>query len=270
MATHESIKLSKNKSPQWTSLNPILEMMEIGHEIDTNFFKVGNGVSRWNDLAYVVTGGRNALFIFLSESPDNMLALDTDGGIYLDKKAFNGVPAYTAGKEQGASAPTPPDEFGATMIRLGKDAHDILAQLVTVVNRLNDLEGRKAGDSIDDALMSSTTTWSSTKTNDAILAANLALKADITNNPNGAYDALVRLAQLLEDNDSMAVTITEELASTIRYTIDQTLTAAQKLQARKNIGAAAVEDIGDTSDLLQTYTDATASGVGSPFEKSET
>ena len=101
------------------------------------------------------------------------------------------------------------------------------------------------------------------------MAADLALKADITNNPNGAYDALVRLAQLLEDNDSMAVTITEELASTVRFSVEQTLTAAHQLQARTNIGAAGVDDIGDTSDILQTYRDATGSAVGSPFEKSE-
>ncbi len=269
MATTETIKLSKNKSPQWTSLNPILSELEIGFEVDTKFFKVGNGISRWNDLAYVVSGGRNALFIFLSDDPDNLLALTTDGGIFLDKKLFNGLAAYTAGKEQGASAPTPPDEFNATMMRIGKDAHDIFAQLVLVANRINDLEGREVGDSIDDAVIVTTSTWSSQKTKDAILAADLALKADITNNPNGAYDALVRLAQLLEDNDSIAVTITEELASTVRFSVEQTLTAAHQLQARTNIGAAGMDDIGDTSDILQTYRDATGSAVGSPFEKSE-
>lgn len=269
MATTETIKLSKNKSPQWTSLNPILELMEIGYEIDTKMFKVGNGVNRWNDLAYVVTGGRNALFIFLSDDPDNMLALTTDGGIFLDKKTFNGLVAYTAGKEQGASAPTPPDEYNATMMRLGKDAHDILAALVLQANKIADLEGRKAGDSINDLVVGTTSTWSSHKTSDAILAAGLALKADITNNPNGAYDALVRLAQFLEDNDSMAVTIAEELASTVRFSVAQTLTDAHKEQARNNIGAAGIVDVGDTSTLLQSYLDATKTATGSPFAEGE-
>jgi hypothetical protein len=269
MATIETIKLSKNGSAQWTSLNPILEDKEIGVEVDTKLFKVGNGIARWNDLAYVVSGGKNALFIFLSDDPDNMLGLTSDGGIFLDKKAFNGLAAYTAGKEQGASAPTPPDEYNATLMRIGKDAHDIFAQLVLVANKIADLEGRKAGDSIDDAVTATTSTWSSHKTNDAILAAQVALKADITNNPNGAYDALVRLAQFLEDNDSMAVTIAEELASTVRFSVVQTLTDAHKKQARDNIGAAGTDDIGDTSNFLQTYLDASQSATGSQFEKSE-
>ncbi len=269
MATAQTVKVSKNKSAQWTSLNPILADKEIGVEVDTELFKVGNGVTPWRGLGYTASGGVNARFVFLSNDPDNMLGMTTDGGIFLDKKAFNGLAAYTAGKEQGSAATTPPDEYNATMLRVGRDMHDILAAIVTITNRMNDLEGRPAGNQIDDTVTALTTTWSSFKTNDQILAKIVELKADITSNPNGAYDALTRLAQLLEDNDSMAVTITEELASTVRFSVDQTLTEAHKAQARKNIGAAGTTELGDSSGFLQTYIDATATATGSPFEQSE-
>lgn len=36
----------------WTSANPVLGMGEIGYESDTNHFKIGNGVTAWNSLAY--------------------------------------------------------------------------------------------------------------------------------------------------------------------------------------------------------------------------
>lgn len=36
----------------WAAQNPILQRGEIGVEQDTLLFKVGNGVSRWNDLGY--------------------------------------------------------------------------------------------------------------------------------------------------------------------------------------------------------------------------
>lgn len=269
MATTQTIKLSKNRSGQWTTLNPILNLLEVGVDLDTALFKIGNGINHWNDLPYTVSGGINALFIFLSDDPDNMLGLSTDGGIFFDKKKFNGLVAYDAAKTQGATAPTPPDEYNATMTRIGKDAHDIFAALVTMTNRINDVEGREVGDKLNDATTALTTGWSSSKINDQILLKILELKADITTNSNGAYDALVRLAQLLEDNDSMAVSIAAELAGTIRFTHAQTLTEEQKDRARQNIGAVSSASIGDTADITQTYVDATASAVGSPFEQSE-
>jgi len=36
----------------WTSANPILAAGEIGFEIDTNKFKIGDGSNRWSNLTY--------------------------------------------------------------------------------------------------------------------------------------------------------------------------------------------------------------------------
>lgn len=41
----------------WSSINPILDLGEIGLELDTDRFKFGDGVTPWNNLFYGGTGG---------------------------------------------------------------------------------------------------------------------------------------------------------------------------------------------------------------------
>ena len=43
----------KDTAANWTSANPILLSGEIGYETDTKKFKIGNGSSNWNNLAYL-------------------------------------------------------------------------------------------------------------------------------------------------------------------------------------------------------------------------
>lgn len=47
------IRLRRDQSANWTSANPILAAGEAGYELDTRRIKIGDGVSAWNDLAYV-------------------------------------------------------------------------------------------------------------------------------------------------------------------------------------------------------------------------
>jgi len=44
----------RGTSTQWQTANPILNEAEIGFEIDTNQFKIGDGTNHWNDLSYFV------------------------------------------------------------------------------------------------------------------------------------------------------------------------------------------------------------------------
>lgn len=46
------IKLRRGTALQWTSTNPILGAAEVGVELDTNKFKLGDGVTEWSDLKY--------------------------------------------------------------------------------------------------------------------------------------------------------------------------------------------------------------------------
>ena len=50
---HVEIRLRRNTSTQWVSLDPVLGPGEQGYEIDTNRIKVGNGSTRWSQLEYL-------------------------------------------------------------------------------------------------------------------------------------------------------------------------------------------------------------------------
>lgn len=49
------IQLRHDTAANWTSVNPTLAVGEIGIETDTKKFKIGDGGSAWNSLAYSTT-----------------------------------------------------------------------------------------------------------------------------------------------------------------------------------------------------------------------
>jgi hypothetical protein len=48
----QQIQFRNGTAAQWVTANPILAMSELGLENDTSLYKIGNGVTTWNSLAY--------------------------------------------------------------------------------------------------------------------------------------------------------------------------------------------------------------------------
>jgi len=46
------IQFRRGTATEWSAVNPILALAEMGIETDTNLFKIGNGALRWNQLDY--------------------------------------------------------------------------------------------------------------------------------------------------------------------------------------------------------------------------
>jgi hypothetical protein len=46
------IQLRRDPAATWTGNNPVLADGEFGYEKDTKKFKIGDGVTEWNDLEY--------------------------------------------------------------------------------------------------------------------------------------------------------------------------------------------------------------------------
>ena len=46
------VQLRRGTASQWSTTNPLLAEGELGLELDTGRFKVGNGVGLWNALVY--------------------------------------------------------------------------------------------------------------------------------------------------------------------------------------------------------------------------
>lgn len=54
MSVVTQIQIRRGTAAEWTSANPVLASGEWGFETDTNKGKIGNGVTAWNSLAYIL------------------------------------------------------------------------------------------------------------------------------------------------------------------------------------------------------------------------
>jgi hypothetical protein len=64
---------------EWQAANPILAEGELGLELDTKLYKIGNGIDGWNSLGY---GGTN-----ISSDEDNILSIGSDLKLYVPLKS---------------------------------------------------------------------------------------------------------------------------------------------------------------------------------------
>ena len=135
--------------------------------------------------------------------------------------------------------------------------------LVAAINELKTAVDAAAGSgvSINDGAGDGATgvTWSADKIFDAIEAAKIAVKNDLTAGAAAALDTLSELAAALNNDPAFAATIAAEIANRVRFDAAQTLTAPQQTQARANIGAQSAAAIGDPDhDIVADYTAAKA------------
>lgn len=128
--------------------------------------------------------------------------------------------------------------------------------LVAAINELQaavDAASQSGGASINDAGLSTSTTWSSTKIDSEIDSNVSAAITSLVNGAPTALDTLKELADALEAaaTDSEVAAIVTALDNRVRYDAPQSLTGPQQAQARANIGAG-------TSDLVIGTTGTTA------------
>lgn len=53
LITARGIQFKRADSVRWSQQNPILKNGEPGFEEDTGRFKIGNGITEWNQLGYI-------------------------------------------------------------------------------------------------------------------------------------------------------------------------------------------------------------------------
>ena len=148
------------------------------------------------------------------------------------------------------------------VIRVAQEFNDVrakagnLANLTTtdksnLVAAINELKAAVVATSaIDDAQVSTATTYSSTK----IVALLDALKTEILGGADAAYDTLVEIQQLLQNGTSGLDALLAAVNNRVRFDAAQTLTAPEQAQARSNIGVVAASDVGDTdTDFVAVF-----------------
>ena len=151
------------------------------------------------------------------------------------------------------------------VIRVAQEFNDVrakagnLANLTTtdksnLVAAINELKAAVVSSAvIDDAHIAATTTYSSNK----IVSLLDALKTDILGGAAAAYDTLVEIQQLLQNGTSGLDALLAAVNNRVRFDAAQSLTVAEQLQARSNIGAVAATDVGNTdTDFVAVFVGA--------------
>lgn len=127
------ILLRNDTATAWTTANPVLMKGEIGIEIDTNKFKIGDGTTAWSALSYVGTQvevtGEGEVITGASVSADGTLTL-TRGKLYLDDVLLEAPLTYTA----NIGVLTVPASGSG---KIGKDIEE--GRKVTLLDALNEI-----------------------------------------------------------------------------------------------------------------------------------
>lgn len=125
--------------------------------------------------------------------------------------------------------------------------------LVSAINELYTLVGTGGVTINDSSTVSTTQTWSASKSTAAISAAISTLQNSLVNGAGSALDTFKELQDALGSDANFATTVATALGNRIRYDAVQTLTAPQQLQACTNIG------VGDpTHNYVTDYNTAKA------------
>lgn len=71
------IQMRRDTAAAWTAANPVLAAGEMGLETDTTYYKIGNGSTAWNSLAYgAYNGVPNDLSITTAKLADDAVTAD--------------------------------------------------------------------------------------------------------------------------------------------------------------------------------------------------
>ncbi|WP_414612308.1 hypothetical protein [Stenotrophomonas pavanii] len=148
------------------------------------------------------------------------------------------------------------------VIRVAQEFNDVraktgnLANLTTtdksnLVAAINELKAAVVSSSeIDDASIAISSTYSSSK----IVTLLDALKSEILGSADAAYDTLLEIQQLLQNGTTGLDALLAAVNNRVRFDAAQTLSAPEQAQARSNIGAVAVSDVGDTdTDFVAVF-----------------
>lgn len=234
--------------------NTVLMDEEIGVESDTRLFKLGDGVTAWNDLPYSSAVHANSIWIGLSADVGNLLEVSsTDHGFKLDPAKLNALSAFdqayagtivdllnyegvdqhkAAAVRAGILLRAVVTAMGANYTGLlsgGVPSTTVTAALTAIQDQITAMNG--GGAHISDSTTTATETWSSNKINSEI---GTALASLVDSSP-AALNTLAELATALGNNPNFATTVANELGNCVKI-VSQSLSDAQKAQVKTNLG----------------------------------
>ena len=207
----------RGTSEQWTLANPILAEGEIGFETDGNKFKLGDGVNRWNTLAYFVNvdglGEQLEDYIPIEEKgePDGVATLDATGQVpanqlgnatvdlsdYATEEYVDGLAANYEVAGAAAQALSDAEDYADGLAA----NYDAAGSATTAESNANSYTDDLIGDATVDGTSGNTVT-------DRISTA----VSDLVSSAPEALDTLNELAAALGDDENFATTVTNAIA----------------------------------------------------------
>ncbi len=122
-----------------------------------------------------------------------------------------------------------------------------------LVAALNEVLVAATTSEINDASVSTAKTWSSDKISSTLNELVTSAKADILGGiPPEALNTIKEIADALADDKDFAATITHAISNKVSFSEAQSLTDAQKAQARSNIGAIGAAELTAFSDQMES------------------
>ena len=82
VSSANKVQLRRDTATKWAAANPKLLSGEIGFETDSRKFKIGDGTTPWNELAYSPVNSGSSL---------STLGVDTTGNYVADVSAGTGI-----------------------------------------------------------------------------------------------------------------------------------------------------------------------------------
>lgn len=142
-------------------------------------------------------------------------------------------------------------QINAFATRVGTEVKAVKGRVTTAEGKISTLETTVAGiqttieskSEINDEVVATTSTYSSSKIASEITAAKQAVKNDLLDGAGAAYDTLKELGALIDTNKNAIDALEAVAANHVVFDKAQELTDEQKAFARGNIGAASAAEV---------------------------
>lgn len=121
-------------------------------------------------------------------------------------------------------------------------------------NRIDNIGSGNSGAAIDDTAPAADKAYSSQKVDSLINAAKTAVKSEILDGADAAYDTLVEVAKYIEQDKTGATALSEAVAQRLRIDEAQVLTRAQKtaVETTLNLGDTDTDFVAKFNQALQS------------------
>ena len=197
------------------------QMVKLATRLGTELKKVYANIGT---LANLKTSDQTALVAAINETVDSISAAQTTLNAYGTR--------LTAVEGKASTNATNIATNLASIKTLQTSLATAQADITSLKEKIEDFT------QIDDTAAATDKTYSSSKIASEITAAKQAVKDDLLGGAGAAYDTLKELADLITTNQDAIKALQELAAGHVKFDAAQSLSDAQKAQARTNIGAA--------------------------------